>query len=169
MRRIRLFIAIGLFLGIVLPPESIPAPSGSNHIIFYGIGYPPVKAENKAQALLMARRAAILDAYRNALRSRSDSTESNSEGSYYEGLVGFVKGMTIIAEEYLKDGGIKITASVSEGNILVSSKSEYSKKKIGKNAPTRCLGPVTVTIEEWFKIIEKIVTFESNSLTRGDK
>ena len=169
MRRIRLFVTIGLFLGIFLPLKSIAAPSGTNHLIFHGIGYPPVKAENKAQALLMARRAAILDAYRNAIRSRFDSTVSNSEGSYYERLDGFVKGMTIVAEEYLEDGGIKITASVPEVSIFVPPKSEYSKKKTGGSAPSRRLGPVTVTIKEWFKIIEKVVTFGSNSLVRGDK
>jgi len=139
-------------------------------VVISGIGYPPVKADNKAQALLMARRAAVLDAYRNALRSHSNSTESNREGSYYEGLVGFVKGMTIIGEEYLKDGGIKITASVSASDILVPPKSEDPlHKRIGKNVPTQYPGPVIVTIEEWFKIIEKIVTFEANSLIKGNK
>jgi len=116
-----------------------------------GIGYPPIKAQSPAQARLMARRAAIIDAYRNAL-ALAGSTE-HDEYNLYTGLSGFVKGMTVIEEEYLGDGGIRIVARVSSGDIVVKSKGAIGR--IEKET-----GPSRVTLDEWYRIIEQFVKIE---------
>ncbi len=116
-----------------------------------GLGYPPIKAENAAQARLMARRAAILDAYRNALAGAGST--NNDEPTFYIGLSGFVKGLTIEREEYLKDGGIRILARVSAGNIAASSRTSAGNRKERG-------GPSKVTLDEWYKIIESLVKID---------
>ena len=118
-----------------------------------GIGYPPIKADNAAQARLMARRAAIVDAYRNALAGAGSS--NNDEQTFYTGLSGFVKGLTIVREEYLEDGGVRILAKVSGRNSAVTSRAprEGASEK-GRG------GPSAVPLNEWYRIIERSVRFE---------
>ena len=126
--------------------------SKDNFIIVTGTGYPPIKAVSVAQAHLMAKRAAIIDAYRNALISSGE--ENFSDNNLYTGLSGFVSGLTIIDEEYLEDGGIRIRARIPEQNISVSSHAVP-----GKLHETR-LGPIKVSMEQWYKIINKLVKIE---------
>lgn len=125
-------------------------------LLIHGLGYPPIKAQSTAQARLMAKRAATIDAYRNAL-VKAGFSEYNEE-SFYSGLSGFVSGMNVIEEEYLKDGGIRITALVQVKNVTVTSATTSASKKpmeIEKNT-----GPSAVELNEWYKLIEKIVIIE---------
>jgi hypothetical protein len=125
---------------------------GNDSFVVSGIGYPPIKAENSAQARLMARRAAILDAYRNAL----SGTESppNDEQLFYTGLSGFVKGMTIEREEYLEDGGVRIFARIPARSATLSPKT--TKKDVAEKGT----GPSAIPLNEWYRIIERSVKFE---------
>lgn len=142
--------------------------ASDSRITVHGTGYPPVKAQNKAQALLMAKRAAVLDAYRRALSGQEDYAGPHEEGeSFYRGLSGFVKGLTITHEEYLNDGGVKIEASVLKKDIALFDKEKHPKRKMPKTGPARVEGPRTVTVEEWYKIIEKMVNFENKDLKKG--
>ncbi len=126
----------------------------NNTIIVQGVGYPPIKASSMAQAHLMAKRAAIIDAYRNALASAG--IENYSENTLYTGLSGFVKGLTILEEEYLEDGGIRILARVPAENIDLS----YNTVTKSKKPEETWFGPLRVTLKEWFNIIKKLVKIE---------
>ncbi len=117
-----------------------------------GIGYPPIRASSVAQAHLMAKRAAVVDAYRNAL-ARAGVSNYN-DNTLFTGLAGFVRGLTIIEEEYLEDGGIRILARVSAKDVNVSSGS------ISKKPKETWLGPLKVSLDEWFKIIKRLVKIE---------
>ncbi len=112
-------IMVSLFLLAVLfsPALLLSAEFGSGQdradhgtFVVSGIGYPPIKAENAAQARLLARRAAVVDAYRNALAGAGAS--NNDEQAFYAGLSGFVRGLTIEREEYMEDGSVRILARV---------------------------------------------------------
>ena len=67
-----------LFIIFLLIPGQVLSAGGvgngnepeSGPFVVQGLGYPPISAESEAQARLMARRAAVIDAYRNALASR---------------------------------------------------------------------------------------------------
>lgn len=126
--------------------------SGDDAFVVSGIGYPPIKAENSAQARLMARRAAILDAYRNAL----SGTESphGDEQVFYNGLSGFVKGMTIEREEYLEDGSVRIVVRIPARGVTVSPKTTE------KGVAEKSTGPSAVPLNEWYRIIERSVKYE---------
>jgi len=54
-----------VFLIICLVAMPVIEAADSDSIIVSGIGYPPIKAQSEAQALLMAKRAARVDALRN--------------------------------------------------------------------------------------------------------
>lgn len=160
-------VRLGFIIGVIFVTAWAVWASDSR-ITVYGTGYPPVKAQNKAQALLMAKRAAVLDAYRRALSGQGDQAKPYEEGeSFYKGFSGFVKGLTITHEEYLNDGGVKIEATVSQKDISVFDKGKYPKRKMLKTGPARVEGPRIVTVEEWYKIIEKMVNFENKDLEKG--
>jgi len=116
-----------------------------------GLGYPPIRAENAAQARLMAKRAAVVDAYRNSLAGKT--AQGQGSDLRYEELSGIVSGMTIIKEEYLKDGGIRITAKVQNNTIQPSADSEIRRSDSRR-------GPQAVTLDEWYSIINNLVRFE---------
>ncbi|MGC2062353.1 MAG: hypothetical protein WA610_05195 [Thermodesulfovibrionales bacterium] len=134
-----------------------------------GIGYPPIRAESTAQAHLMAKRAAVVNAYRNVLSANASS--GNGSDVTYQELSGFVSGMKIVDEEYLKDGGIRITAKVPKKNVVVSSKprtevrrsegpSEGSSVGFSERSSEKFRGPERVSLDEWYKIINRLVSID---------
>jgi len=101
----------------------------------------------------MARRAAILDAYRNALAAAGSS--GSDEPMFFDGLSGFVKGLTIEKEEYLEDGGVRIRAKTSGKSLAVAAR----PTREGLPEKGRA-GPSPVPLNEWYRIIEGSVRFE---------
>jgi len=148
-------LAVLSFSVLLLSADSGSGQDSSNNdtIVVSGMGYPPIRAENAAQARLMARRAAILDAYRNALAATGSS--NSDEQTLYAGLSGFVKGLTVEREEYLEDGGVRIFAKVSGRSLVVTprpTREGVTEKNRG--------GPSPVPLDEWYRIIERSVRFE---------
>lgn len=126
-----------------------------NALAVQGLGYPPIKTQSAAQARMMAKRAAIIDAYRNALLSGGGA--NYNEDNFYVGISGFVKDMTITEEEYLNDGGMRITIKVPLKSIAVTSGTAYKKPQ--ENRP----GLSKVSLNEWYRIIESMVRFENKN------
>lgn len=126
-------------------------------ITVQGTGYPPIRAESAAQAHLMAKRAAVVSAYRNAL---SAGAQSGSGGDVtYQELSGFVSGLTIVEEEYLKDGGIRITAKVPRKNVAISSLPGTEGRRT-ERSNNGIRGPERVSMDEWYKIIDNLVRID---------
>jgi hypothetical protein len=152
------------YVSIIIFLSAMPVYGSADldNIIVYGIGYPPIKAQSKAQALLMARRAALLDAYRNALKASSgENSEPNEDKTFYEKFSGFIRDMKIISEEYLGDGGLKVKTSISLRDVSIFQKGHNKKEGSMGYLPERLNGPERVTVEEWYRIISGVVRFEN--------
>jgi hypothetical protein len=128
-----------------------------------GIGYPPVKVGSKTQALLMARRAAVLDAYRNTVRTREEDREAITEWDLYEGFPAFVRGIILMDEALLADGGVQVTVKVPSGNLLLSDRKDAVAAKGPERKSEHYTGPIRVNEEEWYRIIEQMVRFDGKT------
>ena len=147
-------LVLAVALNSAFPAGSLESRNsgGDDRLVVSGVGYPPIKAQTAAQARLMARRAAVLDAYRNALTGAGAG--SSDEQEFYTGLSGFVKGMVIEKEEYLEDGGVRILATVPAGSIT------SSPGTAGKGMPEENRKPSQIPLDEWYSLIERSVRFE---------
>jgi len=167
MKPIGIKIAALCILGVLLCWG--PGFSGSDESgLVQGIGYPPVKAKSKTQALLMARRAAVLDAYRNAIRGREEDREGIPERDAYEGFSAFVRGITLVDEALLADGGVQVTVRVPSGNFPPPGRGDAPSVKLPSGKPEAYAGPRRVSEKEWYGIIERMVRFEGKNGKKGE-
>lgn len=164
MKTIGIKIAALCILGVLLCWGQGFSGSDESGLV-QGIGYPPVKAKSKTQALLMARRAAVLDAYRNAVRGREEDREGFPEQDAYEGFSAFVRGITLVDEALLADGGVQVTVKVSSGDLRGRAP---SLKGQGRK-PEAYTGPRRVSEKEWYGIIERLVRFEGKNGKKGEE
>jgi hypothetical protein len=148
-----------------IAPGSVSAET--ERLVVEGLGYPPVKVQNKAQALAMARRAAVLDACRRALTVLSRQHDAGSEKDFYQNVAGFVRGMELIEETYLSDGGLRITASFDRREVRPdsgSAKVEMAPLVIKRGVPAELRH---VTREQWYDVIKPMVRIESEESAKG--
>ncbi len=150
---------------LAVPGGASRADAAKIHV--EGTGYPPVRARSKPQALLLAKRAAVLDAYRNAVRERGDGGRV-PDVAFDERFVAFVRGMTILREEYLADGGVRIEAVVPAEGVLPLGPKQRAAPSDKRRGPAARPGPQAVTLEEWYRLIEGMVAFETEG-GRKDK
>lgn len=143
---------------VLLPfPGLAEEPS---EVLVSGIGYPPVKAESSAQALFMARRAALLDAYRNALNRDKDSDLASDR--YFQNVAGFLRDVRIVDEAYLDDGAVLMTVAVkSPQGAQLSPRTYAPGAHLSPAAPRQVSGPSPVSLEEWMRIIARLVRFDA--------
>lgn len=150
LQKTLLFLAILLFF-------IISVALGEESVVVQGIGYPPIRAENSAQARLMARRAAILDGYRNAFRE-DFKTQDEEGGDYYLRLSGFIKGSEIIKEEYLSDGSVRVTLRVYAKEATKAVKRDKKEPSFDKKG-IEGDKPKSISLEEWYKVIQGMVKY----------
>jgi hypothetical protein len=163
MRAIQIKIAVLCILGILFSWRQGFCGSEEFRLV-HGIGYPPVKASSRTQALLMARRAAVLDAYRNAARGREEDGETLPERDAYEGFSAFVRGIILADEVLLSDGGVQVTMRVARGGFSPLGAKDVDAQMMGTDRkPEVYTGPIRVSEEEWYRIIEQMVRFDGKT------
>lgn len=92
--------------------ETDPTPhaktSLTSRIVATGRGKPPRKAVSKAQQKLMAKRAAMLEAYKNMAKALGDVRSNMVEGTGYETVDGFIKGVELSETRYYENGEVEV-------------------------------------------------------------
>jgi hypothetical protein len=112
----------------------------------------------------MARRAAVLDAYRNAVPGREEDVETLPERDAYEGFSVFVRGVVLVEEALLADGGVQVTVRVTRGAFSPVEAKTGDVRMMGKDRHREVYtGPIRVSEEEWNRIIEPMVRFDGKT------
>lgn len=125
MQRLRKLCSC-LFAALFILTSSVSFAAGGENwdngtIVATGMGVAPANAVNVAQARAMARRAAIVDAYRQMAETISGvnvTSESTVENFITQSDVtrtkvnAMIKGAKVIKEEMTKDGAYEVTMSV---------------------------------------------------------
>jgi hypothetical protein len=133
---------------------------GADAFTVTGIGYPPIRAVNEAQALIMARRAAMLDAYAHALYENVAFEAPESDTRFYRDFSGFIQGMAVTEESYLSDGAVKVVLRRKKTSPLPDKHSSYLKPQLKEVDQVEGFrAPRPISRDEWSHIIEKIVIF----------
>jgi hypothetical protein len=153
-------LLIALFLLLLGP---VPGQTGTFTV--RGTGYPPIKAANKAQALLMAKRAALLDGYAAVLRSRQTTPAGGlpDEQFFYEDLAGFIRSVEVVKQTYYADGKVEVVLAGKDETIkhtpLSVQKKQDKPVQPGSMRPVQIDPPKEVSRQQWLAIIEKMVAF----------
>lgn len=157
---------LALFL-FSLVPIGIAAPLheiDQNESMLYveGAGYPPIKSEDPGQARLMARRAAVLDAYRNILLLLGDRKEVGSDEVELAVTFGYIRGAQVVDEILLSDGGVKVRIAypLSEEELKRfgggrRATATGSSLSVDAKEPVVLSGPVAVDLETWIEQLKK--------------
>lgn len=135
-----------------------------NAVVVKGMGVAPVNATSAAQARMLARRAAVVDGYRQLAEAvkgvnvDSQTTVQNmmiTSDVVNTRVAAFIQGARIISEQVLPDGGYEVTMSVSMfgvSNSLAEIVMPHSEKMEAFPAPVPSVTPsqptsVNVNIE----------------------
>ena len=127
-----LLMAFTLIPSIVLADNiQNPVDWKNNTVTVTGMGVPPDNITNMAQAHIMARRAAIIDGYRNLLEAidginvESNTTVQNfavTDDNVKTSVSGLIQGARIINEQALPDGSYQVTMQLNlYGNNSVAA------------------------------------------------
>lgn len=121
-----------------------------------GIGYPPSRISDERQARLLARRAAIVDGYRNLLKSFDNLSNWIENRSIIKRENSFLRGAKILDTRYFSDGraevdlGLDIALGRDGLRRLKSTRYKiiYVSEITGKPYEV-------ITKEEWIQLIGK--------------
>ena len=134
---------------------------GNSTITVTGSGIAPANARSAAQARMMARRAAVVDAYRQLAEAikgvnvDSETTVQNMmvvDDTTKTKVSAFIQGAKILSEQVTSDGGYEVTMTVSMFGVSNSLASAVMPKPAAVEAfpqPVAAVAPsvqVTVTV-----------------------
>jgi hypothetical protein len=77
-----------------------------------GIGYPPAAMPDLRRARLLARRAAVLDGYRNLLAAFDEIYPHAQDRSFMLNQKGFLRGAKVLDTRYLDGGKAEVDVSI---------------------------------------------------------
>ena len=87
--------------------EAAMTPAATGRVRATGRGRLPRRAGSEAQRRLMARRAAVVEAYKNAAMRLGMGRSVVSAGTGTETVNGFIRGVELIETRYYRDGGVE--------------------------------------------------------------
>ena len=89
-------------------PDAAVTPGATGRLRTTGRGRMPRRAGSEAQLRLMAKRAAVVEAYKNAARDLGQARSTVAGGTGSETVCGFIRGVELIETRYYRDGGVEV-------------------------------------------------------------
>ncbi len=155
-----LMLLLGLML--LLPVASIEAAAGVDwseaKVTVQGMGVAPPNARNPAQARMMARRAAVVDGYRQlaeAVQGVNVDAETTVENMMVTSDViktrvnAMIKGARVVAESVTPDGGYQVTMEVGMfgvSNSIAQAVMPKPEKKAAFPEPVASVAPAAPSV-----------------------
>ena len=144
----RLLIVVGVLLLMMVPASAGLAAGGmnweNNVIRVTGSGVAPANARTPAQARMLARRAAIVDGYRQMAES-AQGVKVDSETTVQNMMLvndevktkvrACIQGARIISEQALPDGGYEVTMEVSVFGVSGLAQAVMPKPAVQESFP----------------------------------
>ena len=112
MKRKTVAIVILLLVITCFSPAIVSEAAGAL-IKAKGEGFAPARIQRPNQARLLARRAAIVDAYRNLLRALNDASGHIPSVRAYIEEDGFIRGAQILDEVTYPDGKVEVEVGLA--------------------------------------------------------
>ncbi|MDD5557634.1 MAG: hypothetical protein PHN82_10375 [bacterium] len=101
--RLPVLIAVAALLpGAVAPSPAEPVLTAT------GRGRAPARAAGDARAMLMARRAAMLEAYKNLSAALGMGRSTVRGGTGHETVSGFLQGVRVLETRYYENGDVEV-------------------------------------------------------------
>jgi hypothetical protein len=91
-------------VGLVSP---VP-PAAVSRVRTTGRGRAPGRSGSAAQQRLMAKRAAVVEAYKSAAKTLAQSRSGIIAGTGSETVSGFVRGVEVMETRYYRDGDVEV-------------------------------------------------------------
>ena len=121
-----------------------------------GIGCPPSRISDERQARLLARRAAIVNGYRNLLKSFDNLSDWIENRNIIKRENNFLRGAKILDTRYFSDGRAEVDLgldiALGRGGLRSLKKSRYKIIYVSKIAGKPY---EVITKEEWMELIGK--------------
>lgn len=164
--------AVGLFLlsgqggtHVSAQPQGdsrTPAPGAAEAgpLIATGRGRQPWRSASKAQARLMAKRAAMVEAYKNMAGMLGMSDGGPREGTGGEHVEGFIRGARLKETRYYANGDVEVDLemTIPAGGVREGSSESAAGKAEGKDRELLFVekGGGTIGESEWREILGKV-------------
>lgn len=89
-------------------PDVAVTPGATGRLKTTGRGRMPRRAGSEAQLRLMAKRAAVVEAYKNVARDLGQARSIVAGGTGSETVCGFIRGVELIETRYYRDGDVEV-------------------------------------------------------------
>ena len=137
-----------------------PGAPAASRLIATGRGRQPWRSASKAHARLMARRAAMVEGYKNMAGMLGMSDARTREGTGTEHVEGFISGARLKETRYYANGDVEVDIEMTApaSRVRGGSSGSAAGKAQGKDAELLFVekGGGTISESEWRDILSKM-------------
>lgn len=141
------------------PRAAAPTPGAAGLLVATGRGRQPWRSANKAQARLMAKRAAMVEAYKNMAGMLGMSDSQPKEGTGTERVKGFIRGARLKEARYYANGDVEVDIEMDSpaGSLREGSPESAARKTQATEAELLSVekGGGTISESEWRELLSK--------------
>lgn len=142
-----------------VPKAAAPTPGAAGLLVATGRGRQPWRSANKAQARLMAKRAAMVEAYKNMAGMLGMADSRPKDGAGTERVKGFIRGARLREARYYADGDVEVDIEMEPpaGGLREGSSESATRKTRLTDAELLFVekGGGTISEAEWRELLSR--------------